>query len=79
MILQHVPRAMGGKPTPSQIFEGDHEELEVRKFGNIDFPKPFVSFVRSFENLAREVGGYAASSIGNNSTFCPRSLSLFTW
>jgi hypothetical protein len=46
MILQHVPRAMGGKPTPSQIFEGDHEELEVRKFGNIDFPKPFVSFVR---------------------------------
>jgi hypothetical protein len=44
MTLRQVPRAMGGKPTPSQIFEGVHEEHEVNKSENINF-RSFVSFV----------------------------------
>src|SRR5438093_8452668 len=38
----------------------------------------FVTFVRSFENLAG-VGAYAASAIGESSTPCPSSRSLRTW
>jgi hypothetical protein len=28
MTLRQVPRAMGGKPAPSQIFEGGHSAVE---------------------------------------------------